>query len=258
MNQSPLEIYMFPCLSDNYGFLIHDNEKKLTATIDTPEVSAIEKALDINGWELTHILNTHHHYDHAGGNIELKNKTDCQVIGPKMDQERIPGIDKKVSHEEVFYYGNHKVISYHTPGHTTGHIVYHFENEKIAFVGDTIFAMGCGRLFEGTAEQMWNSLNIITNWPDETKLYCAHEYTKNNAEFAITIDPINRELIERINEVNIKRMKNIPTVPTNVGIEKLTNPFVRANDSKIKQNLDMTDQSNVSVFAEIRKRKDNF
>ena len=258
MNQSPLEMYMFPCLSDNYGFLIHDIDNKLTATIDTPEVSAIEQALDFKGWNLTHIINTHHHYDHAGGNLELKNKTNCQIIGPEMDQERIPGIDKKIGHEEVFYFGNHKVICYHTPGHTTGHVVYYFQDQKIAFVGDTLFAMGCGRLFEGTPEQMWNSLNIISNWPEETQLYCAHEYTKNNAEFAITIDPVNKNLIDRIKEVKEKRINDIPTVPTNVAIEKLTNPFLRASESEIKQELDMIGHSDESVFAEIRRRKDSF
>ena len=258
MNQSPLDIYMFPCLSDNYGFLIHDIDNKLTATIDTPEVSAIEQALDFKGWNLTHIINTHHHYDHAGGNLELKNKTNCQIIGPEMDQERIPGIDKKIGHEEVFYFGIHKVICYHTPGHTTGHVVYYFQDQKIAFVGDTLFAMGCGRLFEGTPEQMWNSLNIISNWPEETQLYCAHEYTKNNAEFAITIDPVNKNLIDRIKEVEEKRINDIPTVPTNVAIEKLTNPFLRASESEIKQALNMIGHSDESVFAEIRRRKDSF
>ena len=177
-----LETHMFPCLSDNYGFLIHDPIHKITATIDTPEVTAIQNALEEKNWSLTHIINTHHHYDHAGGNLELKNITDCHIIGPEADQSRIPGIDQTIAHEEEFQFGEHKVKAFHTPGHTLGHMVYHFEEQSLAFVGDTLFAMGCGRLFEGTPEQMWSSLNIIKEWPEKTQLFCAHEYTQANAE----------------------------------------------------------------------------
>tara|TARA_Y100000588_G_scaffold353311_1_gene406649 strand:- start:1656 stop:2432 length:777 start_codon:yes stop_codon:yes gene_type:complete len=258
MASSSLEIKMFPCLLDNYGFLIHDAETNLTATIDTPEVSAIQHALTQHKWQLTHIINTHHHFDHAGGNLELKRKTDCIILGPSMDQQRIPGIDVAIGHREEFKFGNHQVVCYHTPGHTTGHVVYHFMNEKVAFVGDTLFAMGCGRLFEGTAEQMWSSLQLIMQWPDDTLLYCAHEYTQNNAEFALTVEPENRELIKRKAEVDLMRSNNQPTVPTKVGIEKKTNPFLRPNSEEIKINLNMAQASDTEVFAEIRKRKDNF
>jgi len=258
MASSSLEIKMFPCLFDNYGFLIHDAETNLTATIDTPEVSAIQHTLTQQKWQLTHIINTHHHFDHAGGNLELKRKTDCIILGPSMDQQRIPGIDVAIGHREEFKFGNHQVVCYHTPGHTTGHVVYHFMNEKVAFVGDTLFAMGCGRLFEGTAEQMWSSLQLIMQWPDDTLLYCAHEYTQNNAEFALTVEPENRELIKRKAEVDLMRSNNQPTVPTKVGIEKKTNPFLRPNSEEIKINLNMAQASDTEVFAEIRKRKDNF
>ena len=161
--RSDLEIHMFPCLADNYGFLIHEREHGLTAAIDTPDPAAIEKALAAKGWTLTHILNTHHHWDHAGGNLELKNKTGCIIVGPRAEAGRIPGIDIQVGEGDTFTFGQHTAYVHATPGHTLGHIVYHFEDAQTAFVGDTLFALGCGRLFEGTAAQMWNSLQKLTN-----------------------------------------------------------------------------------------------
>tara|TARA_B100001094_G_scaffold161094_1_gene155814 strand:+ start:587 stop:1360 length:774 start_codon:yes stop_codon:yes gene_type:complete len=253
-----LEVFMFPCLSDNYGYLIHDPIKNLTASIDTPDVHAIEEALNQNDWELNYIINTHHHYDHAGGNLELKKKTNCKIIGPMQDKDRIPGIDQTIEHAEEFMFGSFAVKGLHTPGHTTGHMVYHFEDQNIAFVGDTIFAMGCGRLFEGTPEQMLNSLDIIMSWPDETMLYCAHEYTQSNAEFAITVDGKNEDLLKRKSEVDALREKLIPTVPTKLEIEKKTNPFLRSDDKEIRLELGMMASSRSEVFAEIRSRKDQF
>ena len=253
-----LEVFMFPCLSDNYGYLIHDPIKNLTASIDTPDVHAIEEALNQNDWELNYIINTHHHYDHAGGNLELKKKTNCKIIGPMQDKDRIPGIDQTIEHAEEFMFGSFSVKGFHTPGHTTGHMVYHFEDQNIAFVGDTIFAMGCGRLFEGTPEQMLNSLDIIMSWPGETMLYCAHEYTQSNAEFAITVDGKNEDLLKRKSEVDALREKLIPTVPTKLEIEKNTNPFLRSDDKEIRLELGMMASSRSEVFAEIRSRKDQF
>ena len=253
-----LEVFMFPCLSDNYGFLIHDPVENLTATVDTPEVSAIEGAVNQKGWKLTHIINTHHHYDHAGGNLELKKKTNCTIIGPLQDKDRIPGIDLAIEHGQEFKFGSFEVKGFHTPGHTTGHMVYYFESEKIAFVGDTIFAMGCGRLFEGTPQQMLESLDLIMSWPDETMLYCAHEYTQTNAEFAITVDGRNKDLIERKSEIEALRKDLIPTVPTQLQLEKKTNPFLRSDDHEIRLELGMIESSRTEVFAEIRNRKDQF
>ena len=253
-----LEVFMFPCLSDNYGYLIHDPIQDLTASIDTPDVHAIEEALNQNDWELNYIINTHHHYDHAGGNLELKKKTNCKIIGPMQDKDRIPGIDQTIEHAEEFMFGSFAVKGFHTPGHTTGHMVYHFEDQNIAFVGDTIFAMGCGRLFEGTPEQMLNSLDIIMSWPGETMLYCAHEYTQSNAEFAITVDGKNEDLLKRKSEVDALREKLIPTVPTKLEIEKKTNPFLRSDDKEIRLELGMMASSRSEVFAEIRSRKDQF
>ena len=254
----PLVIYMFPCLSDNYGFLLHDSKSKLTATIDTPEASAINNALEEKGWKLTHILNTHHHWDHAGGNLELKKSSGCLIIGPRADADRIPGIDVQVGEGDIFEFGDHQAIIHDTPGHTRGHIVFHFKEDKVAFVGDTLFAMGCGRLFEGTPEQMWNSLQKIMQWPDDTRIYCAHEYTQNNARFALTVEPENQDLVVRAIEVGKIRSKKLPTIPTTVGIEKKTNPFLRPMSLQLQHKINMEGKTLVDVFTKTRLLKDQF
>ena len=257
-DDSPLQIYMFPCLQDNYCYLVRDSESGDTGVIDTPEVGAIERALIETGWTLNYILNTHHHFDHAGGNLALKEKTGCMIVGPKADENRIPGIDIAVAEGDVFELGSRKARIHDTPGHTRGHIVYHFENDNEAFVGDTLFSMGCGRLFEGTAEQMWTSLQKIMRWPDETRIYCAHEYTQTNARFALTVEPGNRALVDRATEVDRLRENGLPTIPTTIKLEKDTNPFLRPDSENIQATLAMQDASVVDVFAETRKRKDNF
>ncbi len=255
---SELKIHMFPCLSDNYCYLLHDADAGLTAVIDTPDVAAIERALDDTGWTLTHILNTHHHWDHAGGNLELKSKTGCTIVGPGADADRIPGIDIEVNDGDSYAFGMHQAKVYDTPGHTRGHIVYHFEDDGVAFVGDTLFAMGCGRLFEGTAQQMWNSLQKLMAWPDDTKVYCAHEYTQTNARFALTVEPQNRDLVKRAEEVDRLRANGIPTIPTTIGLEKRTNPFLRPMSKDLQSTVGLAGASDVDVFAETRRRKDNF
>lgn len=253
-----IEIIQFPCLQDNYGYLIHDHDTGLTATVDTPEVDAITSALQKRNWKLTHILNTHHHFDHVDGNLELKAQTGCTIVGAKIDQKRIPGIDLCVSDGEIFLFGDNEVLIRETPGHTVGHIVYYFSDQKIAFVGDTLFSLGCGRLFEGTADQMWKSLQKIMQWPDETLLYCAHEYTQANAKFAASIEPDNKDLQQRIVEVDQLREEGNATVPTTLGIEKKTNPFLRPDSLEIRHHLGMIDNSDEEVFARIRSLKDNF
>lgn len=253
-----LEIHQFPCLSDNYGFLIHDSQARLTAAVDTPEAGPILSALDNKGWHLTHILNTHHHWDHTGGNIELKEKTGCTIAGPAAEAEKIPGIDILLKEGDLFSFGTHKARIHETPGHTLGHIVYHFAGDGIAFVGDTLFAMGCGRLFEGTADQMWKSLQKILQWPDDTLIYCAHEYTENNARFALTIDPDNPLLQERYKLVKQARFVNKPTIPVLLREEKSTNPFLRAGDKALKQYLEIPEANDENVFAKIRQLKDSF
>ena len=253
-----LEVYQFPCLQDNYGFLIHDSATGATAAIDTPEVAPINQALADRGWQLTHILNTHHHFDHAGGNDALKAQWQCQVVGAAIDAERIPGIDLEVKDGESLAFGSAQAEVLEVPGHTSGHIAYYFAEAQIAFVGDTLFALGCGRLFEGTPQQMNDSLNKLMALPDDTMVYCAHEYTEANAAFAATVEPDNPALQQRIQDIQRLRKAGQPTVPTSIGLERATNPFVRADSSELQSVLEMVGADAVDVFAETRRRKDHF
>ncbi|MGX1198428.1 hydroxyacylglutathione hydrolase [Parvibaculum sp. MBR-TMA-1.3b-4.2] len=253
-----LEIHQFPCLNDNYGYLVHEPKSGATAAIDTPDAKAIEKALKEKGWTLTHILNTHHHYDHAGGNEELKAKTGCTIIGPKGEAAKIPGLDRAVGDGDMVELGEARARVFDVPGHTAGHVAYYFEEDGVAFVGDTLFALGCGRLFEGTPEQMWTSLSKLMALPDDTIVYCAHEYTQANARFAVTVDPENTALAARAKEIDAKRARGEWTVPTTIGLEKATNPFLRAADPKLRHAIGLDAASDVEVFAETRHRKDNF
>ncbi len=253
-----IEVHMFPCLNDNYGFLVHEPESGYTATVDTPEVAPIEAALAEKGWSLTHIFNTHHHYDHAGGNEALKQKWSCRIVGASNDAARIPGIDETVSDGETFEFGSSSVAVFEVPGHTSGHIAFYFPEDGVAFVGDTLFALGCGRLFEGTPQQMWQSLNKLMALPDDTVIYCAHEYTQANAAFALSVEPDNDQLQQRVVEIGRLRAADQPTVPTTIGLEKATNPFLRPDSELLQKTLEMTGEDLVSVFAETRRRKDNF
>lgn len=253
-----LEIDQFPCLEDNYGYLLHDPETGATATIDTPDVDAIMQRLAAKGWSLTHIFNTHHHWDHAGGNLELKQKTGCEIIGPACESDKIPGLDRAVDQDDMVAFGNHYLEIINVGGHTLGHIAYFLRTQKTAFVGDALFAMGCGRLFEGTPGQMWASLSRLNRLPAETIIYCAHEYTLANATFALSLDPENPALIDRVAQVQALREKNQPTVPTTLSLERATNPFLRVDDPAIRNLLGLQKASQVDVFAEIRQRKDSF
>ncbi len=253
-----LEIYQIPCLQDNYGFLVHDPETGATATIDTPEVAPINQALAAKGWRLTHILNTHHHFDHAGGNEELKAQWNCQVVGAAIDAERIPGIDVALADGDTLTLGSKQARIIEVPGHTSGHIAYYFAADEVAFVGDTLFALGCGRLFEGTPEQMSESLAKIMALPDETTVYCAHEYTEANAAFAVTVEPANPALQQRVKEIQALRAAGKPTVPTSIGLERATNPFVRSDSAELQAVLNLSGADEVAVFAETRRRKDHF
>ncbi|GJM10906.1 MAG: hydroxyacylglutathione hydrolase [Lysobacteraceae bacterium] len=253
-----MQIHQFPCLGDNYGFLLHDPDTGQTATIDTPDAKVINAELDRLGWTLSQILNTHHHPDHAGGNVALKQRWGCRIVGPAADRDRIPGIDVAVAEGDLVAVGNIQLEVFDTPGHTRGHIVYKVVNEPVAFVGDTVFAMGCGRLFEGTPEQMWPSLQKILAWPGDTRLYCAHEYTLANAQFALTVDPDNAALRQRYLDVQAARQRDQPTVPTTLAIERKTNPFLRPDDPKIRATIGKPDATDVEAFAEIRRRKDRF
>lgn len=253
-----LEIIQLPCLQDNYGYLIRDQAEGEVASIDTPDAKCIEAALSARDWKLTHILNTHHHFDHTGGNEVLKERYGCTIVGPRNDRARIPGIDVMVGEGEVFKLGETALEVFETPGHTTGHIVYYSPVDAAAFVGDTLFSLGCGRLFEGTPEQMWDSLQKIMSWPDATKIYCAHEYTEANARFAISLEPDNAQLKTRFDEIKQLRAKQQPTVPTTLGLEKATNPFLRPDSAQLQQSVDATATDAVTVFAKTRALKDQF
>lgn len=253
-----LEIAQFPCLHDNYAFLLHDSDSGETAAIDTPDGPAIESELDRRGWHLTHILNTHHHDDHAGGNAYLKERTGCRVIGPAADAARIPAIDVGVTERDRIEFGGRLIEVFTTPGHTRGHIVYYLPSERAAFVGDTLFALGCGRLFEGSPEQMWSSLQKILRWPDDTRIYCAHEYTLANAHFALTVEPENPALIARAREVAALRRAGQPTVPSTLGVEKATNPFLRPTSAGLQAKIGLAGSDAATVFARTRALKDAF
>lgn len=253
-----LEVHQFPCLSDNYGYLVHDDAAGLTAVIDTPEVAPIEATLAARGWTLTHIFNTHHHGDHAGGNLELKEKTGCTIVGPRADKDRIPGIDVLVGDGDTVQLGAHVAHVFDTPGHTRGHICYHFADDNVAFVGDTLFSLGCGRLFEGTPAQMWNSLSKLLDWPDETLMYCAHEYTQANARFALSVEPDNEALQARSAEIDRLRSEGLPTVPTSLGLERATNPFLRPDSVNLQRVIGLEGADIVEVFAKTRALKDSF
>jgi hydroxyacylglutathione hydrolase len=253
-----LDVHQFPCLEDNYGYLVHDQETGYTASIDTPEAAAIEKALDDTGWELTHIFNTHHHFDHAGGNLELKEKTSAVILGSRNDSHRIPGIDIHVGNNDDYRFGKSIMTILDTPGHTSSHIIFYFADAGVAFVGDTLFSLGCGRLFEGTPEDMWGSMQKLLKLPDETVVYCAHEYTLSNARFALTVEPGNEDLAARVEQIRELRAAHKPTIPTTIGIERKTNPFMRPDSINLRETLGMSGADNIEVFAETRRRKDSF
>ena len=245
----PLTVHQFPCLSDNYGFLALDHATGLAACIDTPDAGAILRELDKLGWKLALILNTHWHPDHAGGNAETKAATGCFVIGPQ-EVERIAAPDQVVKDGDVVMLGETRFDVIDTGGHTLGHITYHDAADQIAFVGDTLFALGCGRLFEGTAQQMWTSLQRLTALPDETTVYCAHEYTASNARFALSVDR-DPALASRAEQIFAARERGEWTVPTTIGLEKATNPFLRAP-------LLAPGMADHEAFGKIRAAKDAF
>ncbi|MET0546764.1 MAG: hydroxyacylglutathione hydrolase [Caulobacterales bacterium] len=253
-----LQIHMFPCLNDNYGFLIHDPQSGETASIDTPEAGPILAAAKAKGWTITQIWNTHWHPDHAGGNAAIKAETGCVIYGPKGEAAKIPMIDHAVDDGDQVRLGQYEARVLNVGGHTMGHIAYHFPSENVAFVGDTLFALGCGRVFEGTPQQMWTSLSKLAALPPETKIYCAHEYTQSNARFAITIEPDNAALQARKKSIDAARTKGEPTVPTTIAAELASNPFLRADTASVREAVDLKQAPAWQVFAEVRRRKDTF
>jgi hydroxyacylglutathione hydrolase len=255
---STLEIEQIPTRSDNYVYLIRESGQGKVGVVDPSDAEPVIEALDRLGWTLTHILNTHHHNDHTGGNLELKEKYGCEVVGPLADHDRIAGIDIDVADGDTYTFGDAVAKVYDTPGHTRGHIGFWFEESKALFCGDTLFALGCGRVFEGTFEQMWESLGKLRALPDDTMVYCAHEYTQANAKFAVTIETGNQALIDRAAEIDALRAENKRTVPSLLGLEKETNPFLRADVASVAEAVGLPNGSPVDVFSEVRTRKDNF
>jgi hydroxyacylglutathione hydrolase len=253
-----LVIEQLPVLADNYVYLLHDPSTGATAAVDPAVAEPVLDAVARHGWTLTHILCTHHHYDHVGGNLALKQATGCTVVGARSDAARIPGIDLEVGERDVFMLGAAAARVVEVPGHTSGHVAYWFSDSHALFCGDTLFTLGCGRLFEGTAEQMWASLLKLRALPDETMVYCAHEYTQSNARFARTVEHDNSALMARIHDIDELRGRGLPTVPSRLGQEKATNPFLRADVESVKKAIGLDGAEPARVFAEIRRRKDTF
>jgi hydroxyacylglutathione hydrolase len=249
------QVHLFPCLQDNYGVLLHDPQTGATAAIDAPEAAAVENALRAKGWRLTDILVTHHHADHTGGIAALKEHHRCRVTAPLREADRIPLVDATVREHDNVKVGALEGRVYETPGHTAGHITYFFAPEKLAFVGDTLFSIGCGRVIEGTPEMMWQSLLKLRSLPDDTGLYCGHEYTQANIRFAKTIEPDNPVLAERAKEVEQVRAGGKPTIPSTLAQEKAANPFLRADLPDVAKVVRLVGQPAWKVFAEIRERK---
>src|SRR5690242_189565 len=249
------DIRTFTCLSDNFGYLIHDPATKATASIDAPEAGPIVKALEREGWKLTDILITHHHGDHVGGVAELKQKYGCRVVAPHDKKARIANADQRVGNGDVVKVGSLLARVLETPGHTLDHISYVFDTEKALFAADTLFSIGCGRVFEGNYPMMWDSLLKLRSLPDDFKLYCGHEYTASNVKFALTIEPDNAALKARAEEVTRLRAAGQPTIPSLLGEEKKANVFLRADDPEVAIKLRMKGAAAAEVFGELRERK---
>ncbi|MDP5219265.1 hydroxyacylglutathione hydrolase [Ruegeria sp. 2205SS24-7] len=254
----PLEIVTIPCLSDNYAFLIHAPGSGLTALVDAPEAAPIEAELDRRGWTLDQIWLTHHHWDHVDGVEALRSRFGASVVGAAADAQRLPKLDMEVREGSVFSLSREDVQVIEVPGHTVGHIAFYMPESHAVFTADSLMALGCGRLFEGSPEQMWTSLNKLAALPDDTIVYSGHEYTQANGRFAETIEPENAALKKRIADISAARAVGRSTVPSALALEKATNPFLRANEPGIQANLGMTGSAPVDVFAEIRARKDRF
>jgi hydroxyacylglutathione hydrolase len=223
-----IEVIRIPVLSDNYIWLVRENTSGEVMVVDPAVAPPVLAKADELGWKITHIWNTHWHPDHTGGNAEIKAVTGCTITGPAAEAERIPTLDVLVSGGDIVTFGSTKATVIDVPAHTAGHIAYHFDYESIAFVGDTLFAMGCGRLFEGTAAQMYDNMRKLEALGDATVIYCAHEYTQSNGRFALRVEPDNAALVARMAAVDKMRLAGEPTVPTTIALERATNPFMRA------------------------------
>ena len=255
----PLEIITIPCLADNYAFVAHDAASGETAVIDIPEAAPILSALAERSWTLSHVLITHHHWDHVGGLDEvLAAFPRAKVIGAKADEARLPPLGQAVREDDTISIGDEKGTVIDVSGHTVGHIAYHFPGSDAVFTADSLMALGCGRVFEGTAPQMWASLSKLAALPPETIVYSGHEYTQSNGKFAATIEPQNADLISRLRDIDAARSAGQPTVPSSLALELATNPFLRAGEPAVQRLVGMEGADPADVFAEIRGRKDRF
>jgi hydroxyacylglutathione hydrolase len=253
-----LEIEPVLCLKDNYAYLVYDRSEGVCAVVDPSEPEPVKRALAARGLSLTHIFNTHHHNDHVGGNLALKQATGAKVVGAEKDVARIPGLDIGVNEGDVFKLGSHGARVLEIPAHTSQHIAFWFAEDKAVFTGDMLFTIGCGKLLEGDAAMMWSSLSKLMRLPDDTRVYCGHEYTEANGRFALTVEPGNADLNARLKDVAKVRAEGKPTVPSTMALEKKTNPFLRPFSPEIRHTLGLEAASDVDVFAETRQRKNMF
>jgi hydroxyacylglutathione hydrolase len=251
----PAKTHLFLCLKDNFGVLLHDPASGATAAIDAPEAAPVDAALKATGWRLSDILVTHHHADHTGGIAELKARHRCRVTAPRNEAARIPDVDATVGEGDIASVGALAGRVIETPGHTAGHISYFFDADRLAFVGDTLFSIGCGRVIEGTPEMMWASLLKLRALPDDTEIYCGHEYTEANIRFALTIEPDNPDLRARAEEARRQIAAGQPTIPTTIGAEKRANVFLRADVPAVAAAVGLAGRPAAQVFAEVRERK---
>lgn len=254
-----LEIVQIPVLQDNYIYLLHDPRTSQTAAVDPAVAGPVLAELERRRWRLSHILNTHHHSDHVGGNLQLKQHTGCVIVGMARDRARIPGIEIAVAEGDTVEVGDARGQVLDVPGHTRGHGAYWFAEDQALFCGDTLFALGCGRLFEGSAEEMWASLSKLSALPGDTRIFCAHEYTQANARFALSVEPGNMALHQRAQAVDTLRSQNHPTVPSTLAEERDTNPFLRPKSAEIRRRFEQAeDTPDWQVFAAVRRGKDHF
>lgn len=254
----PFELVTVPCLSDNYAFLLHEETTGKTALVDAPEAAPIREALEARGWDLDEIWITHHHHDHVGGVEALRDHYGAAVTGNAEDDHRLPGLNRSVRDGDSFDFAGSAVDVLDVSGHTVGHIAFHVPDAGVVFTGDSLMALGCGRVFEGTPEQMWTSLSRLADLPPDTQVCSGHEYTAANARFALSVEPDNRDLAARAEATFAAAEAGTPTVPSELALERATNPFLRAGLPSMKAGLGMQNASDAEVFAEIRRRKDVF
>lgn len=253
-----MKIEIIPCLNDNYSYLIHDEISNTVAIVDPSEFIPCDTIISKNYKKLDFILNTHHHYDHVGGNEELKKKYNSKVLGFENDKNRIPQIDTVLKDNQEFKIGTLNFTTIFIPGHTKGHVAFYFKKERVVFTGDTLFSLGCGRVFEGTYKQMFQSLNKLKNLPGETKVYCGHEYTFKNLEFCLKFNPNNDFLKKKKNDIKLSLKNKKPTIPSTIADEIKANIFFRVNDPDVKKAINLENSPDIEIFTKLRDLKDNF